>query len=193
MGGLFLGVGLLLTKKRNGIATRRQLRILIIGAIVLISISVFFPIENTFLTFSSPQTSYAYNHLGKVELVVDGEKTSFVVAKKDDGDAYAMIPKCKNGWKLGMGFRTNRVLRKLDDGIVIYVYQDSNTEDAYLTVQDMDGNPIEIADSFGSKFASTEQFYGALDRTFYTYYAYIRDFKGQYTLTVNGKTIQIQR
>ena len=149
MGGLFLGVGLLLTKKRNGIATRRQLRILIIGAIVLISISVFFPIENAFLTFSSPQTSYAYNHLGKVELVVDGEKTSFVVAKKDNGDAYAMIPKCKNGWKLGMGFRTNRVLRKLDDGIVIYVYQDSNTEDAYLTVQDMDGNPIEIADSFG--------------------------------------------
>ena len=126
------------------------------------------------------------------KLIVDGEKTNFVVGVKGDVNIYAIIPKSDNGWKLGMSFDTKRVIQKISDGVTIYMYQYKNTDDYYITVLDTNGGLSKISDNLGSEFQYLDKSNSTLNKTFYTYYAYINNFNDQYTLTVNDKTIKVQ-
>ena len=71
--------------------------------IALAAASAFIPVEDTFVTFSSAEKAYHYNHSGSVMLEVRGKKTSFLVGKRGNAYEYAIIPKVEHGWKLGLG------------------------------------------------------------------------------------------
>ena len=182
----------LLIRKSHIIHKCKWSLIALLGAVVLTTVSALLPIENIFVTFSSPQSAYNYNHSGDVKLIVDGEKTNFVVGVKGDVNIYAIIPKSDNGWKLGMSFDTKRVIQKISDGVTIYMYQYKNTDDYYITVLDTNGGLSKISDNLGSEFQYLDKSNSTLNKTFYTYYAYINNFNDQYTLTVNDKTIKVQ-
>ena len=161
-------------------------------AVILITISALIPIENCFVTFSSPELAYNYNHTGDVKLIVDGEKTNFVISEKGYVDDYIIIPKSINGWKLGMGLDTRKVVQKIFDGITIYVYQYNNTNDYYITISDTNGCSLNISDNHDSEFQFLDKYNSTLNKTIYTYYAYINTFNDQYLLNVNGKIVKVQ-
>lgn len=182
----------LLIRKSHIIHKRKWSLIAFAMAVVLITVSALIPIENAFVTFSSPKSAYNYNHCGNVTLIVDGKKTDFVVGVKGDTSVYAIVPKSDDGWKLGMGLDTKRIFKTISDGINIYVYHYKNSNDYYITVLDTNGGSSEITDNHGSKFQCLDKSNSALNKIFYTYYAYISNFDDQYTLTVNGKEIRTQ-
>lgn len=71
-------------------------------------------------------------------------------------------------------------------------FQRKNTNDYYITVLDTNGGSSEITDNRNSKFEHLDKANSTLNKTFYTYFAFIDSFDEQYALTVNGKSIKIQ-
>lgn len=168
---------------------RRSYLISLICAILIIVFSNLLPIENAFITFSTPESAFSYVNTGNIKLVIDGSQTDFVVAEKGDAKIYSIIPKTENGWKLGMGKDTKKINQKSFDGIVIYVYQYKNTNDYYITVLNTNGGMLELSDNYNSTFYHLDQVNKELNETFYTYYAYIEALNEQYALSINGNKI----
>lgn len=191
-GILIFVICFLLIRKSHIVHKRRGFITGFMIAVVLTTISGFIPIENAFITFSSPQSAYQYNHSENIELIVNGEKTDFIIGLKGDTDVYTIVPKSDDGWKLGMGFDTKRIAQVLSGGVSVYVYQYKDSDDYYITVLDTNGGPTEITDNKNSKFQYLSQFNSILNKDFYTYYAYVNHYDDQYRLTVNGKAIRVQ-
>lgn len=183
----------LLIKKSKVIHKLRWSIIAVIVAVMMTTISALIPIENAFITFSSPESAYNYNNPGKATLIVDGEKSNFVVGANGDTDIYAIVPKANRGYKIGMGLDTKRINQTISDGITIYVYQYKNTDDYFITVMHTEGGSLNITDSHNSEFKYLEKSNSTIDKTFYTYYAYINNFNEQYSLTINGKQIELTK
>ena len=170
---------------------RRLLIIALILIVALTMISVFIPIENTFVSFSTPESAFHYTNSGEVQLIVEGKKSDLVVADKKDTDTLLIIPKTDIGWKLGLGSDTKKVTRTIESGITLDIYQYKNTDDYYIIVLDTNGGECQISDINNSSFYSLMKENSALNKNFYMYYAYIGDFKSGYTITVNGTPIII--
>lgn len=190
--GLVFIAFFLLIRKSHIIYKKRWRIISLILAIAFTAISALIPIENAFITFSTVEASYSYSNFGTVKLIVDGEKTDFVISQKGDTDIYTIIPKSNDGWKLGVGLDIKKVIQMISDGITIDVYQYKNSGDYYITVLDTNGGESEISDNHNSEFHYLEKTNSALNKIFYTYYAYVDDFSSDYTVTVNGKSIRVQ-
>lgn len=184
-------ISLLLIRKSQVRHKYRWSIVAFIVAVIMTTIFAFIPIEKAFITFSSPESAYNYNHSGNVKLIVEGEKTDFVVGAKGDVYIYAIVPKSNNRWKIGIGLDTKRIIQTISDGITIYIYQYKNTNDYFITVLDTKGGLSDITDNHNSEFKYLEKSNSTLSKTFYTYYAYINGFDDQYTLTVNDKSIKI--
>ena len=191
--GIVFGVCFNWIKKSNLVNKRRFLVILPVVITILCTVSALIPIENAFVTFPSPESSYNYNKPGKVSMVIEGEETDFVLGIKGEDSIMAIIPKSDNGWKLGMGFDTKRVFLTVSGEISIRVYRYKNSDDYYIGVHDMNGYILEITDNHGDEFKcfkkNTNNMYF---ENACTYYAYINDFNDQYILTVNGKEIDFK-
>lgn len=160
----------------------------------LITILAFLPLENLFITFNSPKDAYEYYNLGKsnIQLVVEGENSDFVIDCKNDSDTYLIIPKTPNGWKIGIGSNTKRIIQKLSKGITIYVYQYKNTNDYYITILDTTGGETDIRDNYNTKFYCLKRRNVSLGKTFVTYYAHISSFNSEYNIIVNDNKIVLK-
>lgn len=189
--GLAFIICFLLIKKSHIINKRKWSLVAFVVAIILTTVSALIPIEDAFVTFSSPESAFGYVNTGNVKLVVSGKKTDFVIAGKSNTDIYVIIPKSNIGWKLGLGLDTKRIIQKISDGITIYVYQYKNSDDYYITVFDTNGGTSEITDNHGSEFYYLDKTNNALNKTFYIYYAYVENLNDTYILTVNGKVISV--
>lgn len=182
----------ILIRKSHIIYKKRWYIISLILTITFTAISALIPVENAFITFSTVESSYSYLNSGTVKLIVDGEKTDFVISQKGDTDIYTIIPKSNDGWKLGVGLDIKKVIQMISDDITINVYQYKNSGDYYIAVLDTKGGELEISDNHNSDFYYLEETNSTLNKIFYTYYAYIDDFSSDYTVTVNGKSIIVQ-
>ena len=92
-------------------------------SVILVTALSFLPIENSFVTFDSPKEAYEYFNSGKsnIELMVEGDNCDFIIDRKKDSDTYLIVPKTANGWKIGIGSETKRIVQKFSDGVVAYV------------------------------------------------------------------------
>lgn len=168
----------------------------IISAAVVITLTVasmFLPIENLFVTFDSPRSSYGYTKSGEkdIVLVVEGQNSDLVVGEENNADIYLIIPKIEDGWKIGLGINTKLTTQKVVDGIIVSVYRYKDTGDYYVTVFDTAGGHEEITDSENSNFLHLEKYDDALDKTFVTYYAHVYDLDSQYWISINGEKIAL--
>lgn len=188
-GGIVFAVCILLIRKSRAIYKRRLYLGSFAIAVALTTLLALVPIENAFVTFSSPEAAFEYVNTGKAKLAVEGDKTAFVIGEKGDADIYSIIPKSNDGWKLGMGFDTKKVNQKISNGITIYVYRYQKSDDYYITVLNTNGGDFEVTDNHNSRFCYLDEMNPTLHKTFYTYYAYIQNMDDQYRLTVNGKEI----
>lgn len=184
-------IGYFLIGKIKSINAFRKLIITFMLTIIFTTLSALIPLENVFVTFSSPESAYNYNHSGKVKLIVNGSKTDFIVGEKNNTDVYLIVPKSDNGWKQGLGLDTKRICDKISDGITVYVYQYKNTDDYYIVLLNTNGGPLDITDNNNSEFIYSESANSILNKTFYTYYAYLNSFNRQYTLTVNVENVSL--
>lgn len=190
-GGIIFLIGCLIIKKPLDVRNRKRMIINFIAAVLIAEALSLIPIENSFITFSSPEAAYNYNNRGEIKLIVNGGETDFIVGKEGDTYNYAIVPRANGGWKLGMGTDINKVCNTISDNVSISVYRYKNADNNYVEVSDINGSKLDITDDRGSEFLSLESYVGALDEDYYIYYAYINQFDSGYSLTVDGKAIDI--
>lgn len=191
IGCVFLVCSIIVIKNSKMIR-KRILYIVFTGlSVILIGVLAFLPFENLFVTFDSPKAAYEYYNLGKsnIELTVEGDASDFIIDRKNDADTYLIIPKTADGWKIGIGSNTKRIVQKISNGIVLYVYQYKNTSDYFITILDTNGGKSTISDEYNTKFLSVERNNDSLGKTFVTYYAHMTNLKPEYSVTVNNKKI----
>lgn len=191
IGFVFLGCSITVIKKSKVIRKRMLYVIFTSISVALIAVLSFLPFENLFITFNSPKAAYEYFSFGKsnIELVVEGNNCDFVIDRKNHSDTYLIIPKTADGWKIGVGLNTKRIVQKLSNGITVYVYQYKNTSDYFITILDTNGGESTVLDDYDTKFYSLERNNDSLGKTFVTYYAHISNFNPQYSVIVNGNKI----
>jgi hypothetical protein len=161
-------------------------------SLALITFSAFLPFENLFITFSSPEAAYEYYMSRKpnIELIVEGDNCDLVVDRNNDsGNSYLIIPKTSDGWKVGIGSDTKRIVQKFSNGIDIVIYQYKNTNDYFITIFNMTGEEIQISDNYNTEFYSLKTSNDLIGKTYFTYYAHIHYSDSQYSVIVDGNTI----
>ena len=191
IGCIFLLCSIIVMKNFKAIS-KRVLYIASSGlSVLLIVVLMFLPFENLFLTFGSPKDAYEYSNSGQsnIELIVEGDNCDLIIDRKNDSDAYLIIPKTADGWKIGIGADTKRIAQKISDGIVIYVYQYKDTSDYFITILDTNGGESIVSDEYNTEFLSLERYNDLLEKNFVTYYAHIANLNSQYSVTVNGNKI----
>ena len=160
-----------------------------ISVCIITALINLFPIENIFLTFSTPEA--AFNNVGIVKLIIDGERSNLIVSEKGDIDNYIIIPQSDEGWKIGIGLKTKKIIQKNLSDIIICVYQYGNSSDYYVTILNINGGRAVITDNRQSNFSETHKVNKTLNKTFYTYYAYVNNIDVNYSININDIDIAL--
>lgn len=191
IGCIFLGCSTIAIKKTNVIRKSIFYVISIGMSLALVVILTFLPFENLFVTFNSPKAAYEYFSFSKsdVELIVEGNNCDLIIDRKNNTDTYLIIPKTADGWKIGLGSDTKRIVQKISDGIVVYVYQYKSTDDYFITILDTNGGESTVLDEYNTIFLSLKRSNASLEKTFVTYYAHITNLSPRYSVIVNGNKI----
>jgi hypothetical protein len=178
----------LIIKKSAVIKKSRWYSISFIVAFLLYSLSCWVPVENAFITFSSPESAFRYTNSGDVMLVVEGEESAWVL-----GDEFSdIIPKSGSRWKFSIAGDLNTIISDISlNGIDFSVDHYMDSDDYYITVTNPNGGVIDVTDNRNSKFFHIEKYNNMLDITYYIYYAYVHDLDDEYTLIVNGEVITV--
>ena len=153
----------------------------IIVTLILFSFSYLVPFENLFFNFSSPQDVFRYQLMGKPISIVEGKDSALILYINNGTISQSIIPKTKNGWKIGTYFSYEGVLTKDWKYNTIVIYRCKNSSDFYVFVSDPLAKKFEdISDNKDSSFYhySNE-----------SYYSYVYGIDKDYTLTINGEKI----
>ena len=170
-------------------------KIILAICVVIAAISCLVPIENAFVTFSSPQKAYNYwNRSEKVILVIDGEDTTRVIEKKgNDTFADAILPKTKGGWKLAGPLDNVHTETRVYNNVIIWIYNRDGSEDYYLQMFDSGSKKeLQITDSLGSEIFDYKEYDNRLaDSTKWYYFTCVNNLDADYKLTVDGETFSV--
>lgn len=177
----------LIIKKSKTMYKRKQYIFSVFMVVFLVTILSFVPFENLLITFNSPEAAFNFVNPEKVKLVIQGKNSDFVIGERDGANyTYLIVPKNDNGWKVGRGLDTKLKMRKVHNGIMIYVYQYKNTGDYYVTISDLSGEKLQIEDSHGSQFLCN-----TISKTYVTYYAAAFQIDSQYWIKINDEKVAL--
>ncbi len=193
IGAFVAGAGLLMLRKLH-FPHKKTAWALSIGTFAVLTAALsFWPFENLFYTFDSPEAAYAYGCFGApdIELVVPGNQCDWVIDRRVSSRRYQMVPKTEEGWKVGLGADTRRVEEIISDGVTVEIYRYRDTDDYFIAVLDTAGGKSDVADSLHSDFRCLEERQETLPKSFFTYYAYIPRLDVSYRITVNGRSIAV--
>ncbi len=171
--------------KSKIINKRRWVILISLFMVALCTVSALFPIENSIITFESPEKAYDYFYSYEVELIASGNETDFVSGEKHGSRSFLILPKTEKGWKTSTGNDLKIVCKKRIDGITFAeIYKHRNFDDLYVVIHGVEGNRNEISDNAGSEFQSTKSSdYG----NYYMYVAHINSNEKPYCITINDE------
>lgn len=172
-------------KKSKIINKRRWKFIILLLMVVLCTVSSLFPVENSIITFSSPEKAFRYFQPSEINQVVSGNETDLVYGSGH----FLILPKTEKGWKTSTGSEIESVAEKRIEGITVAtIYKHRKYDDLYVMITGVEGNENEISDNAGSdfysiKYADAGKYFG----DYYLYLAHINSSDKPYCITVNGK------
>lgn len=177
--------------KKHKILRKKNVIVAAVVIVVFCILSVMFPIENNFLTFSTPERAFNYINFEKVVLVVEGKESAFVIGEREKADyVYLVVPKCSNGWKLGRGIDIRLKEQTAIEDIVISLYQYNESNDYYINILDMGGENLEINDSCESSFVRLDN--EEMNTDYVSYFANVSQYDKNYCINVNGLKISFK-
>lgn len=185
------GISIVILNKQ-GMWNKKRNRLIVVVIITLLwTGSMLVPIENLFVSFSTPEKAYSYVNREKVKLVVYGQESALVVGGEDAEYVYLVIPKGEKEWKVGRGMDLKFISNQFRDGIVVSIYQYKNTNEFYVEITEIDGKECEVSDNQNSYFEILETSVNS-EKT-YRYYTYVHDLNENYVLQVNNEEIILNK
>lgn len=189
---LFLGF-FILYKRHKRVLKVKLIVISFVVAMIFCSLSFLAPIENLFITFSSPQNVFNYSVMGDINEVVEGRNSALILYTYKGSESNSIIPKVKGGWKIGTSLTYEEVFSKTlqsdsEKVFMISVYRCKHTNDYYVLVSDIFSKSIiSISDNKNSMFQRNKS---PIDSST-SYYSYIDNIGQNYELTIDGEIIHI--
>ena len=167
--------------------------IVTISSVILTVALAFVPFENVFVTFSSPQEAYDYISFGDkdIKLRVEGDTSDLIVGDKNGKEELLILPKNSDGWKIDTGKSIENISQKIHDGITVNVFRYKQTSECYVMIFNSNGGELELKDNLNSVFVNTKEYNSAIEKDYYTYYAYLAEYNSDYELTLNGETVRL--
>jgi len=153
---------------------------------VLWSASAFLPVENLFISFTSPESAFYYTNSGKITDIIYGDNSCLIFSSSEK----AYILKSSSGYNITTMFSEKRISQNLVTPMSFWVYRVSGTDDYYVMgykCEDIDG-PVNIYDGNGDLKGTFED----VTTSGFTY-AYVSKFDNRYYAIVNGKKVQIAK
>lgn len=184
---LFILVFILI--KRTKVAKKR----LIMAVVLVICIaagaaSALLPVENLFVNFKSPEAVYKYIYGGKPDAVVCGDASCLALGE----DAITLIHKAENGYKIATALSTRMVVNEVNEIGSFMILNAKGTNDYYIHgTMITENEELAVSDSTGSALKTEVAKNG--DTNCYTVriYGLINDYSDGWSLTVDGKTVDI--
>ena len=183
---VIFGISIVVLGKQGVLNKKRNKVLLFVIITILWTGSMLLPIENLFISFSTPEKSYGYVNSEDGKLVVYGQESALVIGE-DTEYVYLVIPKGEKGWKIGRGIDLKFISNQYFDGIVISIYQYKDTKEFYVEVADIAGKECIVSDNQNSYFEILETSVDTENK--YRYYAYVHDLNNNYILKVNDEEI----
>lgn len=101
----------------------------------LFYLSVLFPVENRVAKFASPQQIFDYVYQGKVEKVISGKNSCFILYSQSGSSVNSAIFKKEGNLYILNPLNNGKVISTLNkDGLDIRLYRVKDTNDYYITV-----------------------------------------------------------
>ena len=170
-------------------------RIIAVALLLVLSLGLgLLPVEDLFVTFSTPQSAYKYNqsYANNVDLVVEGESSALVVGSSrfklaDNEFVLSAFEKKEGGYKLGFTFEFKPVnLGQLDNKYVYHVYKHTASDDYYIHVMSSFAVKTDVADINGTAFSCIQK------NNHYYYYGYAHRMEEGYCLIIDGKEYNVE-
>lgn len=186
---------LLFLKLRKSTIVRKKLIIILTLAltIIVVSLSMWFPVENLFVTFNTPEQAFNYASAGTIESIDYGKNSCMVNYTQLNGaHSHYLIPKSQNGYKLSKQFDDEFVKNiscKYGD---ISATKYSGTSDyfffgTYISHE----NEIHIADKNGKEIKYTySDIQGSNDKWIF-YHFYLDGYSSQDFIVVDSDKIYL--
>ena len=119
----------------------------IVIAVLCFVLLSFFPFEDLFGGFSSPEQAYRYYYTVPYPeniVVIEGESSDLVVGSARELTRPFIVSKKTGKWYVGTGRNTNASLLKHYDAIDIMTYQHRLTDEVFVEIISLSGNPLQI-------------------------------------------------
>lgn len=157
---------------------------------ILTSLLYFIPVENLFISFSSPEKAFNYINSWKIQHIVNGSETDLIISGKNETNTCKILPKTDKGWKISTGLETKKY-KGFHNGISIGVYRYKNSNDYYVVLFNTDGGKIDVSDSRGSQFSFVNKTDTASSEPIYYYCTCVYNLDDMYVLNLNGEEVKI--
>ena len=181
------------SKKIKDYQEKIMVNLPIILWMVLVSVSMLFPVENLFWSFKSPNEVLSYYIGGSTKEVISGNDSSMIIyyGRKNPGGHF-IVPKSENGYKIPSIFSVKRVSYKLDRDGLFNVYNVSGTSDYYVVGSiSSSEEEISVMDSRGEMVKNIIVEMGDTGIKRIRFFAFVENFTNEYYLIVNGERIPV--
>lgn len=143
-------IGMRMKSKKKG--SLRILSVVTLLFIILGMVSMYFPVENLFVRFSTVEDAVRYYNGTDIALLSEGENSCGVYVQKNKNEAtysWICIPKDEKGYTLPpMYGMTDTLEKRSDDGrMQLTVYDVKNSNDCYVSVTATLTDLIESAEN----------------------------------------------
>lgn len=187
-----VAIGLIIVLvRKNNVNRKKLITPLLIGLCVLvISLTSIFPIENTFMTFDTPESVFDYMNLGEIHTVIYGEDSCMIVYFEDASTyGYLYIPKDDDGYKIPNYYSTTIVYSELDAHNYFKVKRVIGTDDYYITGSSLSSEEPLIID-FNNREVP-HYLLSTVGEYSFIFYGYIEDYTDAYFITINDRRFDL--
>ena len=191
---IILIIFLVIYKRKKTTMKRNTTIIFVIIWGVILSLSYFLPVENIFYVFREPEDVFKYKCRGEITDIMEGNHSAMILYRDRNENLFEMIPRNKEGWKIGTYFSYKKVLSTQCDLTIVTIYNCKNSNDYYIIIMDLfvhqSENQSIITDNINTEFNNFSKNIQNTDMKDIIYYGYTNQFTEDYKLTINGKTYE---
>lgn len=167
----------------------KKIKFFILSDFILVSlIGIFlywYPIENMFINFSSPQDVFTYTNTGKINDIIYDDNSCMIVYTDNSGLQTSFVKKDNDSYKIitFAQYNSQKFLSKDNASAEFITFKDINDCYCFGSIYNTDNN-IKITDNLYSDYFTFQ-----IDDNLYNFYGNISDYNENYTLYVNDKKV----
>ncbi|MCH5298016.1 MAG: hypothetical protein J1E85_10165 [Ruminococcus sp.] len=166
----------------------KTIKLFILLDFILVSlIGIFlywYPIENMFINFSSPQDVFTYTNTGEINDIIYGDNSCMIVYSDNSGLQTSFFKIDNDSYKIitFAQYNSQKFLSKDNTSAEFITLKGIN--DCYCFGSIYTTNNIKITDNLSSDYFTFQ-----IDDNLYNFYGYISNYNEDYTLFVNDKKV----